>query len=292
MSVPARRFYLAWIALCSCVAVATCLENFLFIVAMVRRRRQLKMPHKAMLVLSIADFLASLTIWPLRIYVHTLQFRGLLACTLTKIAVSAGYAFAWTTVLAIFVITMERYLAIAFPYFYERRITFSRLLLALLLPCCLNIVLSFLLNIWLNEERYWVTYKAALATIVVFLAIAIGALQGHVTYIANRTRKRISNLNAPVGQAIGKMSRAMKSAMWIMMAFLIAYMPFACYYLYVVVTKDQRLFLKAFIKPTVEFVALSNSMLNPIVYYWRSAFVRRSVKTLICQNRNRIHIDC
>lgn len=280
-SAAAKRFYVCLIFL-SCVAtLATCAANSLFIAVMIRHWMRIRAGQKLLMVLSAADVMQGVSTWPIQIYFHSLQLNGQINCTISSIRASLGYGLAWTTALSIFVISLEKYIAIAFPYTYELGATFKRFFLSIFLPSLLNMIASFVLNVWFPQRNYRLAYKKVIALAAVVLVIGMGFMQGHVTFIANRTRKRISEQNSAEGKAIQQRGKAMKSAMLILSAFLLAYIPFVAYITYTMVTKDSSLLSRTFVKPTVELFALSNSMMNPFVYYLSSKKIRQLVKPFV-----------
>ena len=80
---------------------------------------------------------------------------------------------------------------------------------------------------------------------------------------------------------IKQRARATRTSLLILIAFISCYFPLMLPSIYQALGSNS-VFLNTYIQITAEAIAVSNSMFDPLVYFWRLRAVRGAAKTLVC----------
>ena len=123
----AKIFYVFQTALCVTATVLTVLLNTIFLSTMYYKRKLRTLSNKLFILLAVTDLLQGLTVWPLAAAtVYNLHIVNQV-CWLLALVSSLGYILAFMSVTAIFLISLEQFTAIHFPFFHAQSIPIKRI---------------------------------------------------------------------------------------------------------------------------------------------------------------------
>ncbi len=201
--------------------------------------------------------------------------------------------------------TIDRFLAIQFPFLYDRVVTAKRTFYACLILTTYSMSISSLpLLGWNNYEdtntKCYVTIILPKLYIQVILfgtmylvLIVITTLYIIVFHTIQIQRKRIAHLS--VGPDAREANQSLLSDVKIAVnlfivvaAFVLCYIPYSIIILYILDTDPGNVHATLPVVGTT--ILLSNSALNPIIYAVRMKQFRKAFKAIICCDKD-CHLD-
>ncbi|KAL4092315.1 hypothetical protein QTP88_026839 [Uroleucon formosanum] len=268
-------------------------------------RRMRTVTNYYMVSLSISDlFMASLNCLPNFIYmINSDWVFGLELC------MASNFIAYWTVASSVFTlvaITLNRYMAIVHPLRHRKSKTRAQTVLVLIWLISVFLALPCILYSDLKTKRYmngelrracymlWpdgrypnskteyiyntlflcVTYILPLVVMAVCYSIMGRELWGSKT-IGHMTQRHVESIKSK--------RKIVKMFAVVVTIFLICWLPYHSFFVYTYYNKDviiktyvQDLFLSFY------WLAMSNSMVNPIIYYWMSPRFRAYFKLIIC----------
>ncbi|VVC39653.1 Neurokinin receptor,GPCR, rhodopsin-like, 7TM,G protein-coupled receptor, rhodopsin-like [Cinara cedri] len=296
---------LIWSTVFIAMLIVAIVGNSIVIWIVTAHRRMRTVTNCYMVSLSISDLLmASLNCLPNFIYMLNSDWAfGLELC------MASNFIAYWTVASSVFTlvaITLNRYMAIVHPLRHRRSKTRTQTILVLIwlisvflaIPCILysNIKTKRYMNGELRRACYmlWpdgryphskteyiynimflcVTYIIPLAVMAVCYTIMGKELWGSKT-IGQMTQRHADSIKSK--------RKVVRMFAVVVMIFLICWFPYHTYFVYayhnkniVVKTYVQDLFLSFY------WLAMSNSMVNPVIYYWMNPRFRAYFKLIIC----------
>ncbi|XP_050536873.1 tachykinin-like peptides receptor 86C isoform X3 [Daktulosphaira vitifoliae] len=296
---------LTWITLFIAMLTVAILGNLIVIWIVAAHRRMRTVTNCYMVSLSVSDlFMASLNCLPNFIYMLNSDWPfGLELC------IASNFIAYWTVASSVFTlvsITLNRYMAIVHPLRHRRSRTRTQTVLILIwaisiflaIPCFLysNIKTKRYTNgelrracymLW-PDGRYphskteyiynilflFVTYIIPLVVMFVCYTIMGKELWGS---------KSIGQMTERHEESIKSKRKVVRMFAVVVAIFIICWLPYHFYFVYAYHNKDivskayvQDLFLAFY------WLAMSNSMVNPIIYYWMNPRFRTYFKAVLC----------
>ncbi|XP_060834975.1 tachykinin-like peptides receptor 86C [Rhopalosiphum padi] len=310
---------LIWSTVFIAMLIVAIVGNSIVIWIVAAHRRMRTVTNCYMVSLSISDlFMASLNCLPNFIYMLNSDWAfGLELCMVSN------FIAYWTVASSVFTlvaITLNRYMAIVHPLRHRRSKTRTQTVLILIwlisvflaMPCILysDIKTKRYMNGELRRACYvlWpdgrypnskteyiynilflcVTYIIPLAVMAVCYTIMGRELWGSKT-IGQMTQRHVESIKSK--------RKVVRMFAVVVTIFLICWLPYHSYFVYayhnksiVIKTYVQDLFLSFY------WLAMSNSMVNPIIYYWMNPRFRAYFKLIICycgglRNSDKASID-
>ncbi|XP_027847242.1 tachykinin-like peptides receptor 86C isoform X2 [Aphis gossypii] len=296
---------LIWSTVFIAMLIVAIVGNSIVIWIVAAHRRMRTVTNCYMVSLSISDlFMASLNCLPNFIYMLNSDWAfGLELCMVSN------FVAYWTVASSVFTlvaITLNRYMAIVHPLRHRRSKTRTQTVLVLIwlisvflaMPCILysDIKTKRYMNGELRRACYilWpdgrypnskteyiynilflcVTYIIPLTVMAVCYTIMGRELWGSKT-IGQMTQRHVESIKSK--------RKVVRMFAVVVTIFLICWLPYHSYFVYayhnksiVVKTYVQDLFLSFY------WLAMSNSMVNPIIYYWMNPRFRAYFKLIIC----------
>ena len=254
--------------------------NIIFVVTIFRRRRLRTSSGILLLALAFTDFLSGLIAQPL--YGSYLIFlsKGHFACMFTTVASGVAYLLSGPTFFTVFMVSLERYIAILFPFFYERAVTKRKILLILL-------AINMLWVLWSLVALLAKLLSFYISTLGFITLPAFGLLvffYCHIYSEAVKARKRISSHGLSQRRALRESLRAAKTTAVILAAFIVCYSPIISYSLVNYFMKGTNGAVFKTVIPLAQTLALSNSLVNAFVYFWKMTEARKEMRKLILGN--------
>lgn len=250
--------------------------NALFIRAIYNHKSLQTNPNKLLVLLSIIDIINSL-VSQLSFAIESFLFSfDLFYLTFDRAVSINGYAFTGISFLTVILISLERYIAILYPFIYEKYYRLKRVILYHLVTCFLFLCLTVLLLIGnLMEE-----FHLIMSILVAIGCIIILFCYYNIYQVSKKTLRRLSTIsNIAVNEAKthARNNRAAMVAALILLFLFISYSPFMIMSLWLSNNHDTRHELVMLILPWTQTLALLNGIFSPLIYYWRITEVRKKM---------------
>ncbi|KAK6173417.1 hypothetical protein SNE40_016871 [Patella caerulea] len=202
-----------------------------------------------------------------------------------------------SVLIALFVavmITVERFLAIRFPFLFRTVVTWKKVLICkiLILPISLTIIFSFYMYGFggVYSCDYIACGSLGLCRFMSLTYLtAIFVLLGMHLYIYMVIRRHLRQVVVPREEATSSFrtsarseSKTTMTIAILLLAFVLCYLPIGSIYFLISITDELLLIPYDQTIRAVIFIFLSlNSFLNPIAYFWRIKECRTEIKKLL-----------
>ena len=264
--------------LCSLVAVV---GNVIMILAILRNS-SLHTPSFALLCnLAVSDLGVGLISQPLYIALRATEATGdiELSCKVGIAYFSTAGCLAWLSLITVTAISFDRFLAVHLALNYRSVVTVRRIkvVISLLWLVAMLLGMAYVIDI----SVYFVLIMTVICLCLCFatlnyLAIA-RKLFGHTAHLQAHNKK-VDSKKRGKSFNIGQYKKTVKSMLYVYGLFLLCYLPYLCF---TVALKSigRTSDVHAAYLITATFV-LSNSAINPCLYYWRITELRQAVRQL------------
>ena len=236
-------------------------------------------------VLSVSDFLVAATVQPLYLVRRLMELQERYRCW-----VVVTYRVLWhlsigTSFLVLCLIACERYIALFFTFKYKQLVTISRILYltGFLVASWTVFVISRFIG--LQNETY---YAAATCFIVVFIGV-ITVAYVRIFKLARRHHTQIGVMSVETSSKIAREQKLTKTTAYIVGSVLTCYSPLL---ISIVTMKffSEEIF-HYYVFPITDCMVFCNSSLNPLIYCWRNAELRRRIAKLLMTARFSISLQ-
>ena len=265
-------FYIFQTALCVTATVLTVLLNTIFLSTMCYKRKLRTLSNKLFILLAVTDLLQGLTVWPLAAATAYNLHIVNQVCWLLALVSSLGYILAFMSVTAIFLISLEQFTAIHFPFFHAQNMTIKRIVIPFTIVHVLFSAANLLTTF--KYEKEWMIYKSAVTALgLLLILIMCCVLYPKIMHTATKVARKISQTSVQQGRQINNRTQVAKTGLIILVTLIVCFVPTLVYNIYEYVyngTTDT----KTYVKLPMELVSLLNSVFDPCVYYWRLRSVR------------------
>ena len=261
-----------------------------------------KVPFFLIMVLSLTDFAVGVLVHPMFIVMMIRQLTGRGDCISKTIYLAATTLFPGLSAATLAVINVERYLAIAHPFFYQRRVTKQNLLVATLLSWSswMPIIVTAFFNTKL-ENKLMIVYVIAmcLLTILVYLRIYLIArqkrrldpkpltartecyLQVSTVGLDSEPARNAANKREKLTEFIKDVKLA-KTFVLIVVCSQVCYFPTAVYHVYLYLNKGAAVTVPLMITGAwvLTFTTI-NSTLNSLIFFWKNSQLRNEMLRIV-----------
>ena len=228
-----------------------------------------------LLLLSMSDFFVGFAVQPMYLIRRQLELQDRYICW-----VIVTYRVLWhvsigTSFIILCFVACERYFALFFTFRYDQIITIPRLLTftgSFVVSWTAFVISRFL---GLSTETY---YAASSFFIILLLAVII-FVYIRLYRLARRHQSQIHCVPCDHSTVIARENKVTKTTAYIVGAVLICYSPLLAA---VVAVKffEARLF-HYYVFPVTDCMVFCNSSLNPLIYCWRNADLRRCIAKVL-----------
>ena len=148
-----------------------------------------------------------------------------------------------------------------------------------------NLAIFLLATVTVAIGRYILSRKGYLVIRVLqfnftgILLLLIIYLYANVISIARKTQRRIGNV-VNRSTIVKSNTRAIKTSFLVLVTFLVCYIPITIHSFYVTFHTNTP-YLRSYVIIIVELIAMSCSMLDPFVYFWRLKILRKATRKLL-----------
>ena len=254
------------------------LENFVMILSILLTEQFAETPSNVfVLSLAFADLLVCGVSAPLFIYscYHPTFITFITASKFNAVA-STG---------SIFTLSLDRHISLVRGLKYPKIMTFKRtisLVAGTWIVACLVVILAVVgllreIKPLIHTTRYFIGFYIT-ATIMMYM---------YMYYLGRKHRKKLARqAYAVTGQVQAKFAefRALRSLFMIAGTFALCWLPVTVAAFFTDVTRDPFQFYRSHIYTTP--LCAVNSVVDPVVYYYRSNGFRKSMKILVRRLRN------
>ena len=267
----------------------TILLNSLVIFAVFSRRRLQSNSNILLACLASTDLLTGLVVQPIRIAVETNRIFGFGPfCTIEKVFAASLVLINIASLSHLVLISVDRYIAIKHSLRYHSLVTKQRILIAELLAWAFIMLVTIpeiMLAVTNIESKISMQFGHAIAMIIGSVCFDVVIYTNcYLFFESRRQKQRIQTEQVPQEEAkrMKKDNKAVNTVVIILAALIISYCPacIATIFIMVRISDQSRGDLKEFnalnvvvFWSTVSIVLLS-SLVNPIIYCWRSKKLR------------------
>ena len=226
-----------------------------------------------LLLLSMSDFFVGLAVQPMYFIRRLLELHDRYVCW-----VLVTYRVLWhlsigTSFLILCFISCERYIALFFAFKYKQIISTTRILFFtgfFVISWTLFVISRFL---GVESGKY---YTAATSFIIIFVTIII-FVYFRIYRLALRHHSQIHSLHQNAS-TVAKERKVTKTTAYIIGSVLLCYSPLLISLVAVKFFEDKLFHYYVF--PITDCMVFCNSTLNPLIYCWRNAELRRCIARL------------
>ncbi|XP_020604567.1 beta-2 adrenergic receptor-like [Orbicella faveolata] len=235
--------------------------------------------------LCVADFLAGLVVHPMFIAIRVFaqpQRGNILLDVIHMVWIHSTAA----TVFNLSCVSVDRFIAIRFPFRYQDIITKQR--------CCAVIIIVWLISLFLpfswilvnatTAEEFWfslsfIFFKLPITVVTLCYIWIFTVARKQASRIKTENLQNSNEMNTPV--RVIKNYKAIKTIGFVLGVFFVSWMPSLVVSVVEYVTANDKCFrdkLLYVVRPWIVAVGLTSSAINPWIYYFRNEEFREALR--------------
>ncbi len=240
-----------------------------------------KVTNFTLMVKSLIDLAIGILFIPLFITVLASEIGGYPSCVIFMTAKKLGMLAYLYSVAAMSTMNFERYLAILRPFTHRARVTKRRLLMCTFTVCCCKTILFGISLIYVDILPFIlsvITILLIFSTLVVYTRILFFCLNNRV-HPANQMSMQSNGAEVKRKRRFKQDLEVAKTCLVVIVCCLVCFLPG-------MITNAVRLKISATFSAVVQrrwfaLLFLSNSTMNPVIYFWRNKALRTEGMNLI-----------
>ena len=267
--------------------IATCVLNALFafgtivgnamvILAIVRTTALHKPSYILLCTLAFSDFCVGLIVQPLFTAVRIAEMTNNsdLYCKLGMAYFSTCGVWLWLSCFTIVAVSVDRFLAVYLRMKYRVLVTVKRVMMTV----GVMLLAAFLLAVAyvFKMSSYYHLINVIIPICLVFSAVCYIQISRMIAHQQQQIRSH--NAQSMGGFVVARYKQSLNTVLFVYIAFLLCYLPYLGFSITISVL-GRTLHTHAAYLITATLV-LSNSLMNPILYYWRIPELRRAVRSI------------
>ncbi|XP_070539941.1 histamine H2 receptor-like [Ptychodera flava] len=284
------------------ICVWTVFGNILVILSPLTNRKLRNVSNYFITSLAIADTLLGITVLPFSA-IYELRRVWDLGVVFCNIYVASDVFLCTASMLSLFAISVDRYLAISDPFSYHERMTRTKAMIFILVLWLISLLISFIpVHVGWNTsngevQNYDNKYQCGLATNLVFSLIdgillfflpliVMCVIYIRVLLIAREQARKINALNVNLNRGEGSKNRsavdehkATKVLAVVMGCFVICWVP---YFMQFTFSELAGWKLSHDAYSVLLWLGYINSSINPVLYALLNTEYRKAFKRLVC----------
>ena len=260
-------------------SLPTFLLNMCIIISIIRRS-QLHTPSFIVIInMAISDCLAGCTVYIFFAITCIRLVSGYDPCPVAYVGTPLSYILVVTSFYTITLQTIERYLAIFFPYWYHEKVTIKRIIMAMSIPWLSSIAVVTFWLITRNNSIYHGTVGSLSLTLYFATMICYIRMFKEVRRIE---REMMTHQTASYEdrKKIKSESKVAKATLIILVAVVICYSPGLFLHFYVAVSGKKKTSF-SIANYWAWLLAMLNSFVNPLIACRQLTVLRRPVIGLL-----------
>ena len=256
--------------------------NLSFIITVLKTKSLRTIPNIILLSLSINDLIMSLIIIPCQVYDIVLLSKGKLWCNLHIWLTRSEYSSLCVSLSLMVIISLEKYVAVCFPFLYERYVTKARVGCVIVAIAVVTTLMTFLFPISQSS--------AALFNVITVVVLFVGFCvflwcQWKIFIVLSRIKRRILTEQTPSATDLHNKREKAFSLLFITLSFVLCWFLPLIYRVYSSIFGRSQV-LHQYVRPWLYMVIFTSNTLSPMVYYWRLKSVRNKAWKLFFQKRS------
>ena len=270
------------------LSLITIFGNSAMLVAFVKSKPLHSHANILLAFLCLFDVLVGLIVHPLLIAILAIDENEFSLSTLVTIFFYLVSLFDGLSIIAITCIALERFIAVCFPFFYDKHASIRNSVTVISLTSAAWVLLSFLF--FINEVT--LLYVCLALELVIFLTVSSCYI--YIYIIVQKKRQEvivlgtISNDESTTVVTRNEEGRRSKKIAALLLFFYICFLPSYIYLVYLLAQRkcDNNLHSSLWLL----FLTLANSAGNPLIYYISRTDIREEVRrTYGRRSRGAIH---
>lgn len=267
------------------------LGNILVLVAILRKAELRHLANTSILLLALSDISVGAMAQPAFVVFLAIKYETKeTACEAFGVYTALLYICVGLSCFTLIAITLERYLAIFQPYWYVQHVTQMRVILTVL--CMWTVWVLHTCSLWvLPFSLAWFLYRIVPVVVVSSTFVIAVVVYWKVFKLCRRKRAVIrcrnnstctQDENNPGNSVNFRETKTSKTVSLVTGSLFLCYSPFFCTLAIASTVKslDQRIAFHM-IFPLAETALFLNSLLNPLIYVWRSKDIRDSLREAV-----------
>lgn len=279
--------YLVGYFCCVAIAVSAVILNGLFLIALVKRR-SLYTPSNALLAcLCCSDLLlcvVALPIWTTSILSYFMPFYSLLNLTWLKLLENLVEAFANLSIQFIAMVNLDRYAAILHPFVYIKHATCK---LWIIISSCTSAILLFVTIAAHFIDEVFGSNAVFVISIIFYCSIAIivSFCNWKICKVILKQKQSIASVG---GQCDGQQRRYQYEikryslVLILVLMLILCKIPYLSFFLYKRFDNRRHVAWIGTLHFCSDLSMVLNSLLNPLLYYFRISMFRSAMKEVLC----------
>ena len=266
----------------SALSISGTLLNLTFIVTVLKNASLRTVPNMALLGLALNDLFTAAITMPLMVIFAAFLAVGKILCGLYSCLVLFLHTSLSVSYVLIVVISVEKYLAVNCPFWYDLHMTKTKLVsssICLTFAVTLTTIVCFVL-------RQITVYNMIQSTLVLTAHVVFLFCQISVFRVILKIRRRIA-IEQTVSNDNRELEKSKKKAyslLYIVLSFILCYLPITAYAVYTYVNGRNQI-LYQFLLPWLHTVEFLSTTLSPLMYYLRLTEVRNKAKKMFSRGK-------
>lgn len=277
-------FHSILVAFVIATSFLTVIFNSVYIISTIKFTRNFFPSDVMYIMLSVSDFLAGF------VYTPTWSAAWILAlhqsrhnCLMWRAVNICGHVLTSMSLFTISCITVDIYLSILHPFFYDRHITNKRSFFLVTVHWIFGFCLIISFSVISTE--YWQVYESIASFIAILSCVAISLMHVKIQLEMKRMCRKATRSNSTQINILKAKKKSSKTGVKILVTFILCFLPISLCFLYRNLVKKT-----AFVISYAEQIAVSilslNPLLDPFIYYFRLSRIRSRISRLF--NRNAV----
>ena len=259
------------------------IANILVVLSYFKNSRLRTLSNIAFISLACCDLLVTTVVKPLHVMRFVLEIYGSHDCVLWTSKRLLSYFSVGVSLLSATVISIERFITLAFPYHYQTVLSKFRINAVITVVWLLTFV--FVIS---NIDLIPYTVLRAICTLIVILCIStlLGIWIWIYRLLRNHRRKIGTNQQPSFISKSGKQTyKNTRTSGVIVTALIVSYLPlvFMLAYYWTEPGSFTGIFL---VTPWGETIILSHSVFNPLYVFWRKSEFRQTARNIVFTSLN------
>ena len=254
-------------------ALGTIVGNALVILAIVRTTALHKPSYVLLCTLAFSDFCVGLIVQPLfaAVRVAEMSNNSDVYCKLGMAYFSTCGVWLWLSCFTIVAVSVDRLLAVYLRMKYRLVVTVQRVLIAVavMLLAAMLLAVAYVFKM----SSYYHLINVIIPLCLIFSALCYFQISRMLA--KQEIQIRSHNAQSMGGFVVARYKQSLNTVLFVYIAFLLCYLPYLCFSITITVM-GRTVYTHAAYLVTATMV-LSNSLTNPILYYWRIPELRRAV---------------
>ena len=247
-----KRNFLALAVVHVILAIFAVTLNLAFLITMYSCKRLRKNISNVLLInLASIDFLVAVVVLPAQASHMVSLLSGRANCGLGVMLNVLCYSLSSMSFITLVFITLESYIAIIYPFIYERFLTIWRVMMSLWLSWLLVCLACTLTEILHTEKLFQISLSVLISiTTVTFVYAYL-----HIYNVVKTMRRRISCVSTENYRGSKTDWRTIKMSITIVLAFVLSYLPVLVYSV-LIATERESNSNRTFVYPWIRVISL------------------------------------